>query len=69
MRRFLDGYYPMRVSMRVEYPLHMLRYVNMKPEGITHRVDNSSGRLEIEARFEGRLNTEINFERIASDDQ
>jgi hypothetical protein len=61
MRRFLDGYYPMRVSMQVEYPTKKMHFLGMKPEGIIHRID-SNGRLEIDVRFEGRLNTEISFE-------
>jgi hypothetical protein len=61
MRRFLDGYYPMRVSMQVEYPAKSMRFTGMKPEDVAHRMVNA-GLLEIEARFEGRLNTEISFE-------
>lgn len=61
MRQFLDGYYPMRVSMQVEYPTEKIRFLGMKPEGITYRID-SNGWLEIDVRFEGRLNTEISFE-------
>jgi len=61
MRRFLDGYYPMRVSMSVEYPVKKMHFLGIKPEGIIHRMD-SNGRLEIDVRFEGRLNTEISFE-------
>ncbi len=62
MRRFLDGYYPMRMSMRVEYPAETMRLLGIKPEGIPERIENN-GWLEIDVRFEGRLTTEINFEK------
>ncbi len=62
MRRFLDGYYPMRMSMRVEYPAETMRLLSIKPEGIPERIENN-GWLEIDVRFEGRLTTEINFEK------
>ncbi len=61
MRRFLDGYYPMRMSMRVEYPEKKMRLLGVKPEGITERIENN-GWLDIDVRFEGRLTTEISFE-------
>lgn len=69
MRRFLDGYYPMRVSMQIDYPTKKIRYVGIKPEGITLRVGNSSSQLEMDVRFEGRLNTEISFAWVKSGDQ
>jgi hypothetical protein len=68
MRRFLDGFYPMRVSMQVEYPADEIRFLAIKPEGINSRVDNTSGLLEIDVRFEGRLNTAISFEQIEPED-
>lgn len=62
MRRFLDGYYPMRVTMTVRYPCDQLRFVGSKPEpqpGFT--VRDADGRVDVEAWFEGRLNTELRF--------
>jgi hypothetical protein len=69
MRRFLDGYYPMRVSMQVDYPADKIRYVDITPEGVARFVNNSSGQLEMDVRFEGRLNTEINFEQVKFEGQ
>jgi len=61
MRQFLDGYYPMRMSMRVEYPAQRMRLLGIKPEGIAKGIEDN-GLLDIDVRFEGRLTTEINFE-------
>jgi hypothetical protein len=61
-RKFLDGYYPMHVTLLVRYPHDRLSYVNMKPQlqpGLALRQDDSG--LQVEAWFEGELNTEIRF--------
>lgn len=68
MRRFLDGYYPMRVSIQVDYPVERLHYLATRPEGVTQQVDDENGRLQLEARFEGQLNTEIVFKRVMQKD-
>ena len=60
MRRFLDGYYPMRVSMQIELSDSGLRFNGIKPEsqpGFT--VQSSDNTISFEALFEGRLRTEI----------
>lgn len=62
MRRFLDGYYPMRVTMTVRYPCDRLRFAGSKPEpqpGFT--VRDRDCRVDVEAWFEGRLQTELRF--------
>lgn len=69
MRRFLDGYYPMRVSMQIEYPTQKIRYIGAKPENIVFRADNGSSWLEMDIRFEGRLNTVISFQRVKPGNQ
>lgn len=65
MRRFLDGYYPMRVTLEVEYPSAVLRVVYVEPApqpGLA--VSEAPGRLRLDALFEGELRTEIAFERL-----
>lgn len=62
MRRFLDGYYPMRVAMNIDYPEQRLRLVGQTPvsqEGFS--VDRSGDGLEVDATFEGRLVTCFDF--------
>ncbi|WP_200345658.1 alpha/beta hydrolase [Halochromatium glycolicum] len=62
MRRFLDGYYPMRVALEIAYPSDRLRLVGQTPasqEGF--RVDRTREGLDVEATFEGRLITCFDF--------
>jgi hypothetical protein len=62
MRKFLDGYYPMRVSMDVVYPQESLRFADIQPtptQGM--RVDAETGRVSVDAWFEGRLTTQLRF--------
>ncbi len=62
MRRFLDGYYPMRVSMQIDYAASGLQLVAMKPEQQEgFDVTAQNGRLAFDAWFEGRLKTEFVF--------
>jgi hypothetical protein len=65
MRKFLDGYYPMRVSMRVEYDPTLVRVLDVSPEqqpGFAIRYE--AGALGFDAVFEGELRTAILFELI-----
>lgn len=62
MRRFLDGYYPMHVTMEVEMPpdcLQVLWIVPPQQDGFQVRIGHN--RVSIETWFEGRLVTEIAF--------
>ncbi len=62
MRRFLDGYYPMRVSVEVRYPCSRLRFVSLSPPAQSgFRVTEGPCRVYLDAWFEGRLNTELRF--------
>lgn len=65
MRRFLDGYYPMRVSMTVSLGASGLRFDSLTPTaqpGFSVRV----GQTEVgyDTWFEGRLTTAIRFVEI-----
>ena len=62
MRRFLDGYYPMRVSMQIDFADSGLRLIAMKPERQQgFDVKEQDGSLAFDAWFEGRLKTEFLF--------
>jgi hypothetical protein len=62
MRRFLDGYYPMQVSMQIDYAASGLQLIAMKPERQQgFNVTEQDGRLAFDAWFEGRLKTEFLF--------
>jgi hypothetical protein len=65
MRKFLDGYYPMRVSMDIDYPAGILKLVDISPiqqTGFDIRLE--PGRIRLEAWFEGELRTLLQFERL-----
>lgn len=67
MRRFLDGYYPMRVSMVVRMQAPGLRYQAIQPApqpGFQVRSDDQE--VAYDAVFEGRLQTLIHFIRPAT---
>ena len=62
MRRFLDGYYPMRVSMKVrmEAPDLHFRDINPKPQPGFSFIQQGN-EINYEALFEGELRTRIDF--------
>lgn len=63
MRKFLDGYYPMRVSMQIEYPANLLKVGTVTPSiqpGFA--LQQQEGVVGFDALFEGELRTSIQFE-------
>jgi len=65
MRKFLDGYYPMRVSMDVDFSGTGLQLVSVSPQQQSgFDIDERSEGVSFDAWFEGRLNTELMF-RVA----
>lgn len=64
MRGFLDGYYPMRVSMTVQLEAAGLRLIGSTPASQPDfRLWQDAGRVGYEAVFEGILNTTLEFEQ------
>ena len=62
MRRFLDGYYPMRVSLEIRYPADLLRLERREPETQPgFRLRERPGLIEADTWFEGRLFTRFTF--------
>lgn len=62
MRKFLDGYYPMHVSMRVKLASNDLALEKITPqEQPGFAVKKTPGEVNIDAWFEGRLQTEMQF--------
>ena len=65
MRRFLDGYYPLTLSLDVSYPDDRLRLDAVHPKaqpGWEIRYD--AGRIYMQGRFEGKLSTRLQFSLI-----
>ena len=69
MRRFLDGYYPMRVALSIDYPADRIKLVSQSPTNQpgfdVHQREQS---VDVDATFEGRLVTCFDFcDRAAED--
>jgi len=64
MRKFLDGYYPMRVTLAIDYPPQMLELIDISPQAQPGlKLDTRSGAIRMDALFEGKLQTLIQFEK------
>ncbi|MFW2439633.1 MAG: alpha/beta hydrolase [Arenicellales bacterium] len=64
MRKFLDGYFPMRVSIDINFPAN-LRFVDIEPvEQKGFKVIKGKQGLHLDAWFEGRLVTRIRFNLV-----
>lgn len=65
MRKFLDGYYPMHVSMEVIVKTNNLRFVDITPHKQRgFKVSITPHLVKFDAWFEGRLNTLLRFHAI-----
>ena len=62
MRRFLDGYYPMRVSLELTWPSSALHLVGSTPQSQAGvQMESTPGRVSLDLWFEGELNTIFHF--------
>lgn len=62
MRRFLDGYYPMHLTLSVRWPKRLMQLGTISPApqpGL--KVKSGPGRVDVETWFLGRLTTELAF--------
>lgn len=65
MRKFLDGYYPMQVSLKLEYPARLLQIIDISPaEQAGFHISQKAGMVNIDTLFEGELRTQVQFERL-----
>jgi hypothetical protein len=61
-RRFLDGYFPLHVSLIVKYPSALLQASDTSPASQPgFEVDLREGSVYIDTWFAGTLNTEVRF--------
>ena len=68
MRRFLDGYYTMGVSLEIRYPAELMRLEGREPRNQPgFRLRERPGVIEVDAWFEGRLFTRFTFSPQGSD--
>lgn len=65
MRKFLDGYYPMRVTLAIDYPPKTLELIDIAPQVQPgFKIDTHKGAIRIDTVFEGELQTLIQFEKL-----
>jgi hypothetical protein len=60
MRRFLDGYFPLRVTLTVDYPAAW-RLEDIQPPELRLHTTTAAGHLQIDALFEGELSIDVHF--------
>ena len=66
-RRFLDGYYPMRVTMDVQLPEGELEFGAIQPmEQAGFSVEHNDSSMQVDALFVGELNIEVYFDGTTS---
>jgi hypothetical protein len=63
MRRFLDGYYPMRVTLQIDYPPDLMIWSHVPEARDGVRIAKAPGEFSLDAWFEGILRTRIDFDR------
>ena len=62
MRKFLDGYYPLHVTVEVRFANTGLQLERVSPAAQAgFKVQTASERVSLDAWFEGRLQTELTF--------
>jgi len=62
MRRFLDGYYPLQVTIEVSFPADRLHFLGTTPQaqpGV--RLGVRPGRVDLDLWLEGRLTARFDF--------
>jgi len=70
MRRFLDGFYPMHVTLEIELPPGDWALVRSQPLGQPgFEIVRHAHGLDVEAWFEGELRTEFHFAPTGSENR
>jgi hypothetical protein len=65
MRKFLDGYYPLQIDLKVSWPENQLRLTETTPESsIGYRRIDRPGEVQVRYQFEGRLQSRFVFEAL-----
>lgn len=67
LRKFLDGYYPMEVTMNVTFPAKSLSFEAITPqEQQGFKVNHDRNNMIVDALFVGELEIEVYFTDLAS---
>lgn len=63
-RRFLDGYYPVHLDYRLQYPADLLTVKRVSPaQALPGNWREKAGKMVIDTWFEGRLTIEVLLEK------
>ncbi len=69
-RKFLDGYFPLHVTLEVHFPARLLRYLGTSPRPQPgFEVQATHGKLSIDTWFAGSLGVEMYFSHVAAEQQ
>lgn len=66
MKRFLDGYFPMKVSIAIDYPSEMLTLEKLFPQAVEIKATKLPGHVRLSVIFEGILMLETHFKGISN---
>lgn len=61
MRRFLDGYFPIQLTLAIDYPPRHLVFEKLEPSALRLKTLALPGHIRIETLFEGRLRVLVRF--------
>lgn len=64
MRRYLDGYYPMQVSLSVDWSAYPLQLIAMQPAEPGVIKQQQQDQVHLTYQFEGILNPQLTFKRL-----
>lgn len=61
MRRFLDGFFPMKIKIAIDYPTDHLMLQTIEPAPLRLKAVAQPGHIRMDALFEGRLDVVVRF--------
>lgn len=64
MRRFLDGYYPMRIRLEVSWPSDLLQLQRTQPVQAEYTPGDGTSTAVMDVWFSGRLNSVFEFSAV-----
>jgi len=66
MKKFLDGYFPMKVSIAIDYPSELLTLEKLFPQAVELKAIKLPGHIRLSVTFEGILSLETHFQEITN---
>ncbi|MFV1993497.1 MAG: hypothetical protein ACC635_06305 [Acidiferrobacterales bacterium] len=66
MKKYLDGYFPMKVSIAIDYPSDKLVFEKLYPHAVELKAVKLPGHIRLSLLFEGILELETHFREISN---